>query len=94
MKHVIELRCGRDRSGVHSRYFQDLCAGRSELFYENCLVYNFCPLSFMEDSARNITPDQLRGEAKKRLLEFCDEALRKVVELLQPDMIVGVGKFA
>ncbi|XP_028968149.1 single-strand selective monofunctional uracil DNA glycosylase [Galendromus occidentalis] len=73
---------------------KDLCGGKSELFYECCIVYNFCPLSFMEDSARNITPDQLRGEAKKRLLEACDEALRKVVELLQPEMIVGVGKFA
>jgi single-strand selective monofunctional uracil DNA glycosylase len=31
---------------------------------------------------------------RKPLLEACDRAMRKTVEYLQPDLVVGVGAFA
>lgn len=48
----------------------------------------------MMDNGRNITPDQLRGEGKKKLHEVCDEALRDVLALLRPELVVGIGKYA
>ena len=72
----------RDRYGTASRFFEDN------------FVANYCPLVFMEDSGRNRTPDKLPATEKNQLFSFCDHALRQVVALLQPGLLVGIGKFA
>jgi single-strand selective monofunctional uracil DNA glycosylase len=48
----------------------------------------------MEESGRNVTPDKLTTAERGALLPLCDEHLRTVVRLLEPEWIVGVGKFA
>ncbi|OQR72435.1 single-strand selective monofunctional uracil DNA glycosylase-like, partial [Tropilaelaps mercedesae] len=73
---------------------KELCGGDANRFLQSCFVHNFCPLSFMMDNGRNITPDQLRGEGKKKLHEVCDESLRDVLGLLRPELVVGIGKYA
>ena len=55
---------------------------------------NYCPLAFMESSARNLTPDKLPVSISQRLEEACDWHLRELVALLQPEWVVGVGGFA
>lgn len=65
-----------------------------EAFFARFFVYNYCPLAFMEESGRNRTPDKLPVEERRSIEQPCDEALRQIVELLQPDMVIGVGKFA
>ena len=57
-------------------------------------VANYCPLAFMESSARNLTPDKLPVSISQRLEEACDWHLRELVALLQPEWVVGVGGFA
>jgi single-strand selective monofunctional uracil DNA glycosylase len=63
-------------------------------FFEWAFVANYCPLVFMEESGRNVTPDKLSPAERNALLPRCDEHLREVVRLLEPEWVVGVGKFA
>ncbi len=68
--------------------------GTPERFFARFFIYNYCPLSFMEESGRNRTPDKLLRAERTPLFEACDEALRQTVELMRPDLVVGVGAFA
>ena len=68
--------------------------GTPDRFFERFFVANYCPLVFMEASGRNRTPDKLPVEEKRELFRHCDQALRRVVQTLEPGLIIGVGKFA
>ena len=63
-------------------------------FFERFFVANYCPLVFMEDSGRNVTPDKLPAKEQAQLFSACDEALCEVVAILHPTHVVGVGAFA
>lgn len=63
-------------------------------FFAEHFVANFCPLAFLEASGRNRTPDKLPASELAALLAPCDEHLRRVVEILQPEWVIGVGGFA
>jgi len=68
--------------------------GTPEVFFSRFFIANYCPLAFMESTGRNRTPDKLPTVEREPLLETCDRALRRTVECLQPDWVVGVGAFA
>ena len=68
--------------------------GTADAFFDRFFVWNFCPLVFMEDSGRNRTPDKLPAEERVPLFEACDAALSEFFELLDPPLVIGVGKFA
>jgi single-strand selective monofunctional uracil DNA glycosylase len=63
-------------------------------FFKKFFIANYCPLVFMEDTGRNRTPDKLPVAETKPLMEACDRALLRTIEHFQPDMVIGVGKFA
>jgi single-strand selective monofunctional uracil DNA glycosylase len=63
-------------------------------FFERFLVANYCPLAFIEASGRNRTPDKLPRAEQAALFKACDVALRRTVERLRPEYVVGVGRFA
>jgi len=63
-------------------------------FFEQFFVANYCPLSFIEATGRNRTPDKLPRRESAALFAVCDEALRRTVERLRPEYVVGVGRFA
>lgn len=68
--------------------------GTPQRFFRRFFVANWCPLSFMEESGRNRTPDKLPPAERGPLEAACDTALRQVVELLEPRLVIGIGKFA
>jgi len=68
--------------------------GTAEAFFERFYVANYCPLVFMEESARNRVPEKLPIAERKPLLEACDAALREVIAALEPEWVVGVGAWA
>ena len=68
--------------------------GTPERFFSRFLVWNYCPLVFMEESGRNRTPDRLGAAEAAPLLAACDRALVRAVEHLAPRWVVGVGRFA
>lgn len=65
-----------------------------ENFFKEFFIWNYCPLSFMEESGRNRTPDQLPKEERETIFGPCDDALREVVEAMEIEMVVGVGTWA
>ena len=68
--------------------------GTAEAFFEDFYVANYCPLSFMEESGKNRTPDKLPKEEQHSLYAICDQYLASLVDLLEPRHIVGIGAFA
>lgn len=68
--------------------------GEPEAFFARFMVMNYCPLSFMEASGRNVTPDKLPAAERGPLLDVCDEAFRDAIRCLNPKWVVGVGAFA
>lgn len=85
------------RSEVSGRRLWGLFAerfGAPEKFFAEHFVVNYCPLVFCEMSGANRTPDKLPPEEKNPLLEICDAHLRRVLEILEPEWLIGVGDFA
>jgi single-strand selective monofunctional uracil DNA glycosylase len=68
--------------------------GTPERFFRRHFVANFCPLLFLAASGRNLTPDKLRSGERDALLAACLRHLRRLVDLLEPEWVVGVGAFA
>ncbi len=80
---------GRRLWGLFARRF-----GAPENFFRRHFVVNYCPLAFLEAGGRNRTPDKLRPAEKERLDRLCDAHLRRVLEVLRPKWVIGVGAFA
>lgn len=68
--------------------------GAPEKFFARFFVINYCPLVFMAESSRNITPDKLPAAEREALFAACDTALRAAVSFLKPRIVIGVGAFA
>jgi single-strand selective monofunctional uracil DNA glycosylase len=68
--------------------------GKPEKFFRDHFVVNYCPLVFMEESSRNVTPDKLPRRESEKLFAACDEHLQSVIQFLKPEWLVGIGAFA
>jgi single-strand selective monofunctional uracil DNA glycosylase len=67
---------------------------KPQRFFDHAFIANYCPLVFMEDTGRNRTPDKLPRPERERLFAACDRYLQRMVEVLRPKFVIGVGKFA
>lgn len=86
-----------DRSEVSGRRLWGLFQQRfktPKAFFAKHFVTNYCPLVFMEESARNRTPDKLPAAERRPLDDACDRHLQAVLKALQPEHVVGVGVYA
>ena len=63
-------------------------------FFAEHFIANYCPLIFMEAGGRNITPDKLPQKERDPLFEACDAFLLRLTRILEPQWVVGVGRFA
>ena len=68
--------------------------GTPERFFRRHFIANYCPLVFMEASGRNRTPDKLPPAERDRLFAVCDAHLQRLVDILEPEWLVGIGAFA
>lgn len=68
--------------------------GSADEFFREFLVVNYCPLAFFDETGKNITPDKLKRADRDQLFRLCDEATRRTVELLSPEYVIGIGRFA
>jgi single-strand selective monofunctional uracil DNA glycosylase len=75
--------------GLFARRF-----GTAEKFFTRHFVVNYCPLAFLTATGSNLTPDKLRPEEREALGRICDAHLRRVLEILRPKWVIGVGAFA
>ncbi|MCB9508140.1 MAG: single-stranded DNA-binding protein [Myxococcales bacterium] len=84
----------REGSGKRLWGWAEARFGTAESFFERFFVLNYCPLLFLHESGRNLTPVDLRAGDTVALFEACDDALRRAVDALAPSAVVGVGVFA
>ncbi len=85
------------RSEVSGRRLWKLFSDRfvsPEKFFTEHFVANYCPLAFCEISGRNVTPDKLSKAERAAVAKACDEHLQRLLEILQPEWLIGVGAFA
>jgi single-strand selective monofunctional uracil DNA glycosylase len=80
---------GRRLWGLFAERFQ-----RAEEFFSDHFVVNYCPLAFVGASGSNVTPDKLRASELAALFQACDRHLRRTVEVLEPEWLIGIGDFA
>ena len=80
---------GRRLWGLFSEKFP-----AAEDFFQGHMVINFCPLVWMKDSGANLTPDKIRAAEIAAVDESCQKHLQRVIELLEPEWLVGVGAYA
>lgn len=85
------------RSEVSGRRLWKLFAdrfGSPEKFFTEHFVANYCPLVFCEAGGKNLTPDKFPVKEREKLFAACDAHLRRVLEILEPEWLIGVGGFA
>jgi single-strand selective monofunctional uracil DNA glycosylase len=88
---------GCKRSEVSGRRLWGLFAkrfGTAGKFFREHFVVNYCPLLFMNEDGRNLTPDKFKGDAGEALFAACDTHLRRVVAATRAEWVIGVGVFA
>ena len=68
--------------------------GEPQRFFARFFVANYCPLLFIDEAGRNVTPDRLAAADRRRLFAACDAALVETVAALRPRLVVGIGRFA
>ena len=85
------------RSEVSGKRLRGLFADRfglAEDFFADHFVINYCPLAFFDNDGRNLTPDKLPVRQVTPLFAACDRHLRRAVEILRPEWLIGIGGFA
>jgi len=68
--------------------------GTPDRFFARFFVANYCPLSFLEATGRNRTPDKLTPTERRALYQACDRHLRRIEAILKPERVIGIGAFA
>lgn len=68
--------------------------GSAEALFQQHFVVNWCPLAFLDDGGRNLTPDKLPLAERSTLEALCDRHLARQTEVLATHTVVGIGTFA
>lgn len=72
----------RDRFETAERALRDL------------LVVNHCPLLMFTEEGTNVTPDKLPKASREEVFVVCDEGLAMIAQALEPQTLIGVGRYA
>jgi single-strand selective monofunctional uracil DNA glycosylase len=92
---VLGLSCPRSEvSGA--RLWGAIAARHREpaTFFARHFVVNYCPLLFLDEAGRNITPDKLPRGERTVIEAACDVHLATALKVLRTEVVVGVGGFA
>lgn len=68
-------------------------SGSPDILFRHVFLHNYCPLFFLKESAKNVTPPELKVKQRTGLEEACDEALVDTVKLLQVEHVICVGNY-
>jgi single-strand selective monofunctional uracil DNA glycosylase len=80
---------GRRLWGLLKDHYGTVRALARDLF-----VSNYCPLLFLDQGGRNLTPDKIAQADRAPLYALSDGFLRTVLAAICPEWVVGVGAFA
>jgi single-strand selective monofunctional uracil DNA glycosylase len=94
-RKILGMAC--PKSEVSGRRLWGLFAEKfpnAEDFFTDHLVINFCPLIWMKETGANLTPDKIRTAEMAAVDKACQKHLRRVIEILEPEFLIGVGGYA
>ncbi len=92
---VLGFECRREEvSGRRLWSWAQQTYGTPESFFESFWVTNYCPLLFLDEKGRNVTPDKLAKRDRERILPPCDRALALTAQALSIQKIVAIGVWA
>lgn len=63
-------------------------------FFADHYVTNYCPLIWMAETGRNITPDKVTKIEIEPVEEACNAFMAVLLEELEPEFLIGVGAYA
>ena len=63
-------------------------------FFKDHIVVNYCPLVWMGETGKNITPDKLPKEEMALVDQASRRHLAAVIERAQPEWLIGIGAYA
>lgn len=91
---ILGMDCHREEgSGKRLWGWAHHRVGTPEQFFERFFVWNYCPLLFLANN-RNLTPTGLTAKEASALDTTCSQALARVISLLQPAAVMGIGRYA
>lgn len=85
------------RSEVSGRRLWGLFAEKypnADDFFSDHFVANYCPLVWMGETGRNITPDKLLKAEMVPVEKACQKHLASLIQSLEPEWLIGVGAYA
>ena len=85
------------RSEVSGRRLWGLCAEKfpnADDFFKDHFVANYCPLVWMGETGKNITPDKLPKAEMEPVERACRKHLAAVIAAINPEWLIGVGAYA
>jgi len=68
--------------------------GDLEKFFDNNFILNYCPLLMFTEEGNNLTPSDLLKDDRQRVYEVCDPYIWDMIGFYDPEVLVGIGKFA
>ena len=80
---------GRRLWGLFAEKFPD-----ARDFFQNHFVANYCPLVWMGETGKNITPDKLPKAEMEPVEHACRKHLAAVIAATDPEWLIGVGAYA
>ncbi|MGB0774211.1 MAG: uracil-DNA glycosylase family protein [Akkermansiaceae bacterium] len=63
-------------------------------FFDDHFIANYCPLVWMGETGKNITPDKLPKAEMVPVEEACKKHLAAVISAVDPEWLIGVGAYA
>ncbi len=92
---VVGLDCKRSEvSGARLWAFFREQYSTPERFFKTNFVLNYCPLVFMDEGGRNLTPDKFPRLIRDQIQSACDRHVTKCLELIMPQRLIGIGNYA
>ena len=94
-RKIIGLKCKKPEiSGKRIWNLIEDIYGPPSVAFKNIFVLNHFPLWMFNTSGQNITPDKLTPSVSKEIFDICNKHLVGVINALNADTIIGVGKYA
>lgn len=63
-------------------------------FFADHITVNYLPLVMFDEDGKNLPPSRLLKEDRKKVFRACDPYLEGLVAYYEPEVLVGIGKFA
>ena len=94
-REVVGFDC--ERSEVSGRRLWGLFSEKypeAKDFFQEHFVVNYCPLVWMGETGKNITPDKLPKSEMEPVEKACRKHLAAVIAAQEPEWLLGVGAYA